>query len=197
MLLALIILWTIVAATASAVAVRLRRRYRFPLWLALLILWSPWLLAILAVALFVLGEYLRAARIDELTPPDELRRQLEDGAARDPRALLQAGETSVCLFHSYDARRVATAGSPQLVALQDLHLPADDGWWYVAFFRGETLTRLHLVASQPVETGCLIREAADWPYSTFHREVRNGRYPRDWREAMKERMGFAANGDEQ
>lgn len=163
MLLVVIILWTLFAATASAVAVRLRRRYRFPLWLVLLILWSPWLLAILAVALFVLGENLRDARIDELTPPAELRRPLEEGVARDPRALLQADETSVCLFHSYDARRGATTGSLQLAALQDLHLPAGDGWWYVAFFRGEALTRLHLVASQPVETGCLNRGEAGSP----------------------------------
>lgn len=161
MLLVGIILWTLFAVAASAVAVWLRWRYRFPLWLVLLILWSPWLLAILAVALVVLGEYLRAARIDELTLPTELRHQLEEGVARDPRALLQAGETSVCTFYSYDSRLSALpAGSPQLAALEDLHLPADDGWWYVAFFRGEALTRLHLIAQQPAETGCLNRGEA-------------------------------------
>lgn len=161
MLLVWMILLTLLAATASAVAVLLRRRYRFPLWLVLLILWSPWLLAILAVALFVFGEYLRDARIDELTPPAELRRQLEEGVARDPRALLQADETSVCIFYSYDSRLTALpAGSPEAAALADLHLPADDGWWYVAFFRGEALTRLHLVARQPAETGCLNRGEA-------------------------------------
>jgi len=41
----------------------------------------------------------------------------------------------------------------------------------------------------PVKHGH-VTQVADWPYSTFHREVRNGRYPRDWAGSDEGTNGF-------
>ena len=41
----------------------------------------------------------------------------------------------------------------------------------------------------PVKHGH-VAQVADWPYSTFHGEVRNGRYPRDWAGSDEVTDGF-------
>jgi putative transposase len=63
------------------------------------------------------------------------------------------------------------------------HLIRDDEDW-----------RRHMdyVHYNPVKHG-LARQAADWPYSSFHRLVASGHYPRDWGTA--ETFDLAAFGD--
>jgi putative transposase len=41
---------------------------------------------------------------------------------------------------------------------------------------------LDYVHGNPVKHG-LVQRAADWPYSSFHRYLRNGAYPEDWYDA--------------
>jgi putative transposase len=41
----------------------------------------------------------------------------------------------------------------------------------------------------PVKHG-LVRAVKDWPYSSFHRDVRAGLYPPDWGGIADERMAY-------
>ena len=43
----------------------------------------------------------------------------------------------------------------------------------------DLLNHLHYVHFNPVKHG-LVRRVIDWPYSTFHRDVRRGLFPEDW-----------------
>ena len=43
----------------------------------------------------------------------------------------------------------------------------------------DLLNHVHYVHFNPVKHG-LVRRVIDWPYSTFHRDVRRGLFPEDW-----------------
>ena len=52
-------------------------------------------------------------------------------------------------------------------------------WEHTVRDEGDLQRHLDYVHWNPVRHG-LVREAADWPYSTFHRYCRDGLYPRHW-----------------
>ncbi len=154
MLLGVLGIWTLFALVVSVGAVLLRQRLKRWLWLILLILWSPWLLILLAVGLFIYGEHLRSAEIDRLTPAPELQSQLAEGFARDPRALLLDNETAVCLCHSYDASRCLSRELPSVAEGEGPSLPADDGMWYAIFLEDDALARIYLLNLGQMKAGC-------------------------------------------
>jgi putative transposase len=59
----------------------------------------------------------------------------------------------------------------------------------------EDLNRhLEYIHYNPVKHG-LVKHAADWPWSSFHRYVREGYYAGDWGETVGERVGEMRCGE--
>lgn len=158
MLLGFLGIWTLFALAASVAAFRARKRLKRWLWMLLAILWSPWLLLLLAIGLFVLGEHLRSVEMASLTPESGLQRQLEEGFAGDPRALLQDGETVACLCYSYGVQSCLSRELPAVADRLNLSLPAEDGMWYAIFLADDVLSRVYLIAPDEVTAGCWQRE---------------------------------------
>jgi putative transposase len=42
----------------------------------------------------------------------------------------------------------------------------------------------------PMKHG-LVKRVADWPYSTFHRLVKKGTYPKDWAGGEETELGYS------
>ncbi|MFH0780659.1 MAG: transposase [Pseudomonadota bacterium] len=52
-------------------------------------------------------------------------------------------------------------------------------WEYMISDEGDFLRHMDYLHYNPVKHG-LVQSVKDWPYSTFHRYVRDGVYPEDW-----------------
>jgi putative transposase len=82
-------------------------------------------------------------------------------------------------------RQYKKAGGQEGVRSASRRLRGERGFWQRRFWehtiRDETDLERHLdyIHYNPVKHG-LVSRPKDWPYSSFHRWVREGAYPHDW-----------------
>jgi energy-coupling factor transporter transmembrane protein EcfT len=85
----------------------------------------------------------------------EITRQVGMIPQHGVKSMLEADEDAVCVFNSNDIRLAVESRSPEVMEeLISDDFPAEDGLWYVLFFKGNTLARFYGFESWHGESSC-------------------------------------------
>lgn len=147
--------WLVFAVGFSVVFCLLKRKLLGRYWGVLLLIWSPLIVLLFFVALFVLGEYLRSVQMKKYALPKHVENVLSERGRTDFRELLEGREEEICFFYSYDLTRQAYKEAPERAKyIDDFILPEDDGRWYAIFFSKEGVSRIYYFYSDGFNSGC-------------------------------------------
>lgn len=147
--------YLLAAIIVSTILLALKKKLGYIFWISEITILSPLFGLIIYSGFLLLLEISREKRLNNIEISEKIKKQIASLPQKGAKSILISTEDTVCVFNSNDLRLAIKNRTPEtLENLSPDDFPAEDGLWYVLFFKEKTLTRLYGFESWHGENNC-------------------------------------------